>query len=64
MDGEFCIQARRQWDKRYGDLNIGKRNRQITAAGEHRRIEGVKENRRSAVSEILKRAEGRLPIAV
>jgi hypothetical protein len=31
---------------------------------DHRRIESVEENRRGAVSEILKRAERRLPIAV
>src|SRR5713226_5186637 len=33
MDSEFYIQARREWDERYGDLVLGKRNWQITSAG-------------------------------
>src|SRR5437899_2546166 len=33
MDSEFYIQARREWDERYGDLVLGKRNCQITSAG-------------------------------
>src|SRR5271155_5868667 len=33
MDSEFYLQARREWDERYGDLVLGKRNWQITSAG-------------------------------
>jgi hypothetical protein len=33
MEGEFYLQARREWDERYGDLVLGKRNWQITSAG-------------------------------
>src|SRR5271167_4113859 len=33
MESEFYIQARREWDERYGDLVLGKRNWQITSAG-------------------------------
>src|SRR5260370_40873366 len=33
MDSEFYIHARREWDERYGDLVLGKRNWQITSAG-------------------------------
>jgi len=33
MDGEFYLQARREWDERYGDLVLRKRNWQIASAG-------------------------------
>jgi len=33
MESEFYLQARREWDERYGDLVLGKRNWQIAAAG-------------------------------
>jgi type IV secretion system protein TrbF len=33
MESEFYLQARREWDERYGDLVLGKRNWQITSAG-------------------------------
>src|SRR5262249_31790004 len=33
MDSEFYLQARREWDERYGDLVLGKRNWQIASAG-------------------------------
>jgi type IV secretion system protein TrbF len=33
MDSEFYINARREWDERYGDLVLGKRNWQIACAG-------------------------------
>ena len=29
MESEFYLQARREWDERYGDLVLGKRNPQI-----------------------------------
>lgn len=32
MEGEFYLQARREWDERYGDLVLGKRNWQIASA--------------------------------
>ena len=31
MESEFYLQARREWDERYGDLVLGKRNRQIAS---------------------------------
>jgi type IV secretory pathway TrbF-like protein len=31
MESEFYLQARREWDERYGDLVLGKRNWQITS---------------------------------
>ena len=33
METDFYLQARREWDERYGDLVLGKRNWQIAAAG-------------------------------
>ncbi len=33
MESEFYLQARREWDERYGDLVLGKKNWQITSAG-------------------------------
>ena len=33
LESEFYLQARREWDERYGDLVLGKRNWQITSAG-------------------------------
>lgn len=33
MNGESYIQARREWDERYGDLVLGKRNWQLAFAG-------------------------------
>ncbi|MGO8801711.1 VirB8/TrbF family protein [Candidatus Binatus sp.] len=33
MDNQFYLQARREWDERYGDLVLGKRNWQITSTG-------------------------------
>ena len=33
MDSEFYLQARREWDERYGDLALGKRNWQIASGG-------------------------------
>lgn len=33
MANEFYLQARREWDERYGDLDLGKRNWQIASAG-------------------------------
>ena len=33
MESEFYLQARREWDERYGDLVLCKRNWQITSAG-------------------------------
>jgi hypothetical protein len=30
MESEFYLQARREWDERYGDLVLGKRDWQIT----------------------------------
>jgi type IV secretory pathway TrbF-like protein len=33
MESEFYLQARREWDERYGDLVLGKRNWQIAAGG-------------------------------
>ncbi len=33
MDGELYVQARREWDERYADLVLGKRNWQIAAGG-------------------------------
>src|SRR5882672_9113385 len=33
MESEFYLQARREWDERYGDLVLGKRNWQIASAG-------------------------------
>jgi type IV secretory pathway TrbF-like protein len=33
METEFYLQARREWDERYGDLVLGKRNWQIASAG-------------------------------
>jgi len=32
MESEFYIQARREWDERYGDLVLGKRSSQIASA--------------------------------
>jgi type IV secretory pathway TrbF-like protein len=33
MESEFYLQARREWDERYGDLVLGKGNWQITSGG-------------------------------
>jgi type IV secretion system protein VirB5 len=33
MESEFYLHARREWDERYGDLVLGKRNWQIASAG-------------------------------
>src|SRR5260370_6382151 len=33
MESEFYLQARREWDERYGDLVLGKRNWQIASGG-------------------------------
>jgi type IV secretion system protein TrbF len=33
MESEFYLQARREWDDRYGDLVLGQRNWQIASAG-------------------------------
>jgi len=33
MESEFYLQARREWDERYGDLVLGRRNWQIASAG-------------------------------
>ncbi len=33
MESEVYLQARREWDERYGDLVLGKRNWQIMSAG-------------------------------
>jgi type IV secretory pathway TrbF-like protein len=33
MESEFYLQARREWDERYGNLVLGKRNWQIGSAG-------------------------------
>jgi type IV secretion system protein TrbF len=33
MDSEFYLRARCEWDERYGDLVLGKRNWQISSAG-------------------------------
>jgi type IV secretory pathway TrbF-like protein len=33
MESELYLQARREWDERYGDLILGKRNWQITSTG-------------------------------
>jgi type IV secretion system protein VirB5 len=33
MESDFYLQARREWDERYADLVLGKRNWQITSAG-------------------------------
>ena len=33
MESEFYHQVRREWDERYGDLVLGKRNWQIASAG-------------------------------
>ena len=33
MESELYLQARREWDERYGDLVLGKRNWQIASAG-------------------------------
>ena len=33
MESEFYLQARREWDERYGDLVLGKRNWQVASAG-------------------------------
>ena len=33
MENEFYLRARREWDERYGDLVLEKRNWQITSAG-------------------------------
>ena len=33
MENELYLQARPEWDERYGDLVLGKRNSQITSAG-------------------------------
>src|SRR5258708_5008867 len=33
MESEFYLQARREWDDRYGDLVLGKRNWQIALGG-------------------------------
>ena len=33
MESEFYLQARREWDERYGGFVLGKRNWQITSAG-------------------------------
>ena len=32
MESEFYLEARRQWDERYGDVVLGKRNWQIASA--------------------------------
>jgi len=32
MESEFYLQARREWDERYGDLVLGKRNWQIVSS--------------------------------
>jgi len=32
MESELTSQARREWDERYGDLVLGKRNWQIASA--------------------------------
>src|SRR5712692_10383884 len=33
MEGNVYVEARREWDERYGDLVLGKRNWQIAAGG-------------------------------
>ena len=33
MDGSIYAEARREWDERYADLVLGKRNWQIAAGG-------------------------------
>ena len=33
MESEFYHQARGEWDERYGDLVLGKRNWQVASAG-------------------------------
>src|SRR5260370_34057218 len=33
MEGNVYLKARQEWDERYADLVLGKRNWQITAAG-------------------------------
>ena len=33
MESEFYLQARLEWDERYGDLVLGKRNWQIASGG-------------------------------
>jgi type IV secretory pathway TrbF-like protein len=33
MESEFYLQARREWDERYGDVVLGKRDWQIAVAG-------------------------------
>jgi type IV secretory pathway TrbF-like protein len=33
MEGSVYLKARQEWDERYADLVLGKRNWQITAAG-------------------------------
>jgi type IV secretory pathway TrbF-like protein len=33
MESDFYLQARREWDERYADLVLGKRNWQIASAG-------------------------------
>jgi len=33
MEGSIYLKARQEWDERYADLVLGKRNWQITAAG-------------------------------
>ena len=33
MESEFYLQARREWDERYCDLVLGRRNWQIASAG-------------------------------
>jgi type IV secretory pathway TrbF-like protein len=33
MEGNLYVEARREWDERYGDLVLGKRNWQIAAGG-------------------------------
>lgn len=33
MESELYLQARREWDERYGDLVLGRRNWQIASAG-------------------------------
>ena len=33
MEGNLYVEARREWDERYADLVLGKRNWQIAAGG-------------------------------
>jgi hypothetical protein len=48
-------------------MNLASGRQRLAAqvrVSQHRRIESLQQNRRGAVSEILKRADGQLPIAV